>query len=232
VQSRLSRARERLRGRLTRRGLAIPAGLVALVLAEQAAWAEVPALLVEVTLRSAARFSAGQAGAAGATSTRVDELAQEVLREQSLAKLATVAKIAAGFLVVASVATLSLFLVLWVLRSKIDQHRLQGIWLVEELWEGPIQRPPQRIAGWRVIFNGDQFTVRGPGFVSPSTYRLDPTKEPKEFDLVLADGKTIPGIYRLEGDRLQMVMNFNGPDRPIHFNKQASTFWTFYVTHR
>jgi RNA polymerase sigma-70 factor (ECF subfamily) len=51
MSERLSRAREMLRGRLNRRGLTLSAGLLALLLTEKAASADVSPLLVEATLK-------------------------------------------------------------------------------------------------------------------------------------------------------------------------------------
>jgi RNA polymerase sigma factor (sigma-70 family) len=64
VSSRLVRARERLRSRLTRRELAFPAGLVTAVLAERAVAVEIPALLANSTVQAAVTFASAQAGAA------------------------------------------------------------------------------------------------------------------------------------------------------------------------
>jgi WD40 repeat protein len=65
VIHRLARARQRLRQRLTGRGLEVPASLLAAVLAGEAAAARVPALLTLATVRLARR------GAAGAEITRL-----------------------------------------------------------------------------------------------------------------------------------------------------------------
>jgi len=229
VQSRLARARARLRGRLTRRGLAIPAGLVALVLAEQAAWAEVPAFLVEATLQSATAFSAGQAGAASATSARVAELAQEVLREQSLAKLAHVAKVTAGSLAVAGLVALSVLLLWWVLRPRTDHEKLQGVWLATEFWSGL-----QRFEGpsYRMIFIGNQCNVRIQNVMYESTFRLDPTRDPKAIDFTMEGGRIMPGIYQLEDDHLLVVMNFFGQERPSHFKRGVHPLWSFWELRR
>jgi RND family efflux transporter MFP subunit len=81
VSSRLTRARERLRARLTRRGLAPALGGLTALLAEQAV-AGPPPPLVETTLRSALLL------AAGAPSNAVPvQLAQGVLRAMTLTKL-------------------------------------------------------------------------------------------------------------------------------------------------
>jgi RNA polymerase sigma factor (sigma-70 family) len=65
VKSRLARARDLLRQRLTRRGVALPAGLLILVLAEKGS-AAVPTPLLDATTRAALRFAAGQAAPAAA----------------------------------------------------------------------------------------------------------------------------------------------------------------------
>jgi RNA polymerase sigma factor (sigma-70 family) len=64
VLSRLAWARERLRARLTRRGLALSAGVVISDLANGTATAVVPAVLTETTLKSVRLVAAGQAVAA------------------------------------------------------------------------------------------------------------------------------------------------------------------------
>jgi RNA polymerase sigma-70 factor (ECF subfamily) len=59
VSGRLARARVMLARRLARRGLALPAGALAVALAQNAASACVPAPLVASTLKAAAQFAAG-----------------------------------------------------------------------------------------------------------------------------------------------------------------------------
>jgi RNA polymerase sigma factor (sigma-70 family) len=63
VKSRLSRARELLKGRLARRGITLATGALAAVLAERAS-AAVPARLCQATLQTTVLLAAGQAGAA------------------------------------------------------------------------------------------------------------------------------------------------------------------------
>ena len=89
VKGRLSRARELLRLRLTRRGLTLAtASAVPSLLAIDAVTA-VPAALVEPTLKAAALVAAGQFTAAGLIVTRAAALSEGVLHAMSLAKLKT-----------------------------------------------------------------------------------------------------------------------------------------------
>jgi RNA polymerase sigma factor (sigma-70 family) len=92
ILSRLSRARQRLRTRLLRRGLALTPGALTAALAETANAAAVPAVLLESTSRAALLFSVGQLGAAGVASgvasARAVVLANSLLHSMSLAKFA------------------------------------------------------------------------------------------------------------------------------------------------
>ena len=89
VQSRLARGRERLRRRLTRRGLAPSAGLLGVMLLEEPASASVPASLAGSTARSAMRFATGHM-AVGVISASVVDLAEGVLKVMLLNKLKVV----------------------------------------------------------------------------------------------------------------------------------------------
>jgi RNA polymerase sigma factor (sigma-70 family) len=93
VATRLAWARERLRRRLTRRGLAVSAGVLATSLSQNAASATLPAALVTATVRSGLLFMAGNA-AAGVLSAEVVALAEGVLKAMAISKL----KVAAAML--------------------------------------------------------------------------------------------------------------------------------------
>jgi RNA polymerase sigma factor (sigma-70 family) len=78
IYSRLSRAREMLRSRLTRRGITLSAAGLATALAETTGKAAVPSTLVEATVKSAIVMAAGKGLAAGAISTSVFTLTKGV----------------------------------------------------------------------------------------------------------------------------------------------------------
>jgi RNA polymerase sigma factor (sigma-70 family) len=86
VDSRLARARARLCERLSRRGVALSAGLFTALLAEASA----PGTLVASTAKAAALVSAPQALAAGLISTNVAALTEGVLRAMWMTKLKAV----------------------------------------------------------------------------------------------------------------------------------------------
>jgi len=89
VLSRLSRAREKLRARFLRRGLALSATAVVTLLSETAGAAAVPPGLVQATAEAASSFALGKAASAGAVSAPVAALTKGVLTSMLLAKLKT-----------------------------------------------------------------------------------------------------------------------------------------------
>jgi RNA polymerase sigma factor (sigma-70 family) len=90
ILSRLSRARQRLRTRLLKRGVAIPATLLSAEVISPSAPAAVPAALLAATVRAALGFSNRSAAATALVSTSAGVLAREVLNAMTWSKLKTV----------------------------------------------------------------------------------------------------------------------------------------------
>jgi RNA polymerase sigma factor (sigma-70 family) len=90
VKGRLSRARELLRSRLTRRGLTLEAGALTALFVGDAS-AAIPPVLVDSTIKAAALVAAGKAAAAGTLSAGAASLMQGTLIAMDLTKLKTIA---------------------------------------------------------------------------------------------------------------------------------------------
>jgi RNA polymerase sigma factor (sigma-70 family) len=99
VLSRLAWARERLRGRLTRRGLALTAAALAAALPAKAASAARTGALIDSTVKAALSFAAGNSATTGVPSAAAVSLMEGVLRSMFLTKV----KWAAGMLLVGAV---------------------------------------------------------------------------------------------------------------------------------
>jgi RNA polymerase sigma factor (sigma-70 family) len=95
LTSRLARAREILRQRLSSRGLALTAGLLAVTVTEGAAGAAVPTRLVLRTVRAASLLAAGKA-ATGAVSAETAALAEGAATTLRASKVRLVLLVAAG----------------------------------------------------------------------------------------------------------------------------------------
>ena len=89
LQSRLARGRERLRARLTRRGVVVPAGLLApaRALADPA----MSAALADATVRAAVRLAAGEAISAGLVPASALALAEAGGRAMDMTRLIRIA---------------------------------------------------------------------------------------------------------------------------------------------
>jgi RNA polymerase sigma factor (sigma-70 family) len=236
VLSSLSRARERLRARLTRRGLVVSGGLLAAVLSQRAAEAAVPAALAESTLRAALSFAAG-ATAMGGTPALV--YAERMLQAIFLGKLKLTALI---LLTAGMVGTAVGVLVYGTHENSMsgqqsptvnisqgspapaanqaspplekDKDKLQGAWVVISA-----EQQGEEIAalnGRRLVFEGDHFVLWAGGEVSgilPSA-RLegDFTLEPASPSRIELNSST--GSSRIE------LRQKNGPTPDWELNRK------------
>jgi RNA polymerase sigma factor (sigma-70 family) len=90
ILSRLAWARQRLRSRLVRRGLALSAAALASALAQNAASAVLSPMLVDGTIKAALWYAAGKAVTAGVLSRRAVTLMEGVLHAMFLNKVKVV----------------------------------------------------------------------------------------------------------------------------------------------
>jgi uncharacterized protein (TIGR03067 family) len=181
VLSRLSRARDRLRARLTRRGVAFT-GSAAALLGHSAARADVPAALAESTLQAALLFTTG-VGGTGAIAAPVVVYAESMLRAAFMARL----RLAAAALLVASLVGTGAGVVVYHARTAAlddarsgepprvrrsggdptpavgarpplqDKERLQGTWMITAAALNG--QGTEALNGRRLVFAGDHFAL-------------------------------------------------------------------------
>jgi RNA polymerase sigma factor (sigma-70 family) len=106
IKGRLARARELLRPRLARRGLALSTAALASALTLRSASASVPPTLMNSTLKAAMLVAAGQAATAGTVSVQAAALSQGVLRNMFLTKLTAACAVLFGIAVLGASAAL------------------------------------------------------------------------------------------------------------------------------
>jgi Sigma-70, region 4 len=95
--SRLARARQRLRVRLTRRGITLPAGTLAAILVGRLRASPVPSACLELTLRATLGVATGKPAAAATVSVHAVLLAEGVLKAMFFHRL----RLTAGILLLA-----------------------------------------------------------------------------------------------------------------------------------
>jgi uncharacterized protein (TIGR03067 family) len=103
--------------------------------------------------------------------------------------------------------------------EKTDVDRIQGSWQGTKIEVEGRSAPADYVAKGKYIFKGKQLTMlEGDKQAGKATFTLDPAKKPKAIDLTATEGpgkgKTLYGIYRLEGDTLTLCI---GEKRPNEF---------------
>jgi RNA polymerase sigma factor (sigma-70 family) len=222
VLSRLARARERLRARLTRRGLALSAAALAAALGSQAATVAVRAELANAAVQAGLHYATGQPIAAG-----VARLADGFLKALARDRLT----VTLGLVTVLGVIVTVVFLLWFFSRSaglalvpQSDLDKLQGSWqvvAVERVGQARAENP-----GIQFVFAGNQVTMVVQGNQSPPMFFvLDPSQEPKAVDFTMQDGKSLLGIYQVDGESLQLCVDFDqagkGGKRPTSFRPEG-----------
>jgi uncharacterized protein (TIGR03067 family) len=103
--------------------------------------------------------------------------------------------------------------------AKADREALQGSWkLVSVEADGKADDQPD---GSVLKFDGDEvFEVKAGEKKDPAAYRVDPVKDPKQFDLIPQTGgdkgATIQAIYEIKGDTLRLALG-DKSHRPAAF---------------
>ena len=110
--------------------------------------------------------------------------------------------------------------------AKADLDRLQGSWACTHIEIGEKLVPPEGYASSKdglaaPIIRGDAWMeAKGRGDLKTFyTIKLKPSADPKQVELVHADGEVLDGIYKVEGDTLTfcLVVAENVPIRPTRF---------------
>jgi uncharacterized protein (TIGR03067 family) len=116
-----------------------------------------------------------------------------------------------------------------------ELQKFQGAWSVVALEINGRKAPAELLKNSRVEFKGDKYTFRsGEQTVEGTVTRADPSKTPKEIDTQhstgASKGKTVKGIYEVEGDTLKLRLGIPGDsERPKTFVLKAGEPGRLYV---
>jgi len=104
-----------------------------------------------------------------------------------------------------------------------DRAALQGTWKVMESTSKGDKVPADELKDLYLIFKDNAINIREGGKTSENfLFLIDPTKNPKEIDLILRvgpqKGRVDRGIYQLDGDTLRICIQTNKDQaRPREF---------------
>jgi RNA polymerase sigma-70 factor (ECF subfamily) len=243
VSGRLARARDLLRPRLARRGLAPAAGGVGVLLAEHGA-APASSALVETTVNAvlAGRLSAPAAALAGG-----------VIRAMFLKKVTTVAMLVVALGVGGGgVGLLKQYApggeeqpgkgkrgVVFTLpeepkKEADDLQKLQGTWQAVTLEYNGEKLSAEAVKKFRVLIQDNTITFDPDGNKREASFSLGTTNKPKAIFLK-ADPKAsmVRGIYALEDGRLKLCFdNDEGKTTPTEFATKADSGLTLITLER
>jgi uncharacterized protein (TIGR03067 family) len=113
-----------------------------------------------------------------------------------------------------------------------EMKKLEGEWQAVEVEINGKKRTndDDEVKKLRVVIKGNNMTIRssdGAGAERKKTFKIDPSKSPKEIDITSLDGQEkdqiAAGIYKFEKDRLIIcIPNFKDPTvRPKEFKAGA-----------
>jgi uncharacterized protein (TIGR03067 family) len=104
---------------------------------------------------------------------------------------------------------------------KTEVKKMEGTWTFEKVVQnGEEPRPVEEMKVMRLVIDGKTRTVMQNGEVrSKATYSIDPKASPKTIDVEILDGplkgRTLYGIYDLDGDSFTMCLSLDGKVRPM-----------------
>jgi len=106
--------------------------------------------------------------------------------------------------------------------------KLEGDWTCAYAIVDGKPVPDSKIQILRLTLTGKRYTTTmGPETLFDSSYTIDPTKKPKEIEMVGTEGamrgKSALGIYELADDKLTICYTMPGSPRPTEFESKLGS---------
>lgn|SRR5262245_8367 len=117
-----------------------------------------------------------------------------------------------------------------------EKEKLQGAWQPITAIERGKEQTKEELKDRKITFKGDQITVKHGDKVHEVTFKLDPSKKPKEIDVTGKDDegkeRMMKGIYELKGNTLKVCLHMEGGDRPSKFESPEGSNLIFVTMER
>lgn len=110
---------------------------------------------------------------------------------------------------------------------KLAQHvgllrRLEGTWAFDSLEVDGNQIPSAHTRHSRILIDGDRFRTESPEAIYEGVFNIDAETSPQHIDIEFIAGPEAGnwnyGIFRLDGDRLEICLDMTGQPRPTEFS--------------
>ena len=114
------------------------------------------------------------------------------------------------------------------LARHIEQLRaLEGMWSFARLEINGSIMPAAALGASRILIDGDRFRTESPEAIYEGVFNLNVEAEPHEIDIEFIAGPEAGnwnyGIFRLDGDRLELCLDLNGKPRPKKFSTASGS---------
>jgi uncharacterized protein (TIGR03067 family) len=120
--------------------------------------------------------------------------------------------------------------------AKKDQEAFQGTWVAVSGEQDGKPVPPEEVKKMKLVVKGNRYTFTAGEETEEGTFKLDPAKKPKAVDVMPTTGrdkgKTVLGIYEMEGDTHKSCFAPAGKERPTEFAGKPGSGNSLFVLKR
>jgi len=121
--------------------------------------------------------------------------------------------------------------------ARTDLDRLQGAWVLVSMETEGHDVAAEDFKDWTAVYEQNRMTLRaGERMRRRGIVTLDPGRKPKAINTWDQDGpyddQTVPGIYELKGDTLELCFARPGRERPKEFTTKSGTAFLVCVYKR
>lgn len=121
--------------------------------------------------------------------------------------------------------------------AKKDLEKFQGNWTLISLERDGKKMPQEEVKKFKLAIQGNNFVLeKDAAAISEGTFKLDPTKKPKEIEETVTvgpnKGKVFQAIYDIDDEHHKICFAAPGKERPREFASKPGSGQLFQVWRR